>query len=37
MSYGYAKGPVHELGADLVVDRLIDLPAAIEQLWASRR
>lgn len=36
MSYGYAKGPVHELGADLVVDRLTDLPAAIARLWSSR-
>lgn len=36
MSYGYAKGPVHELGADVVVDRLVDLPGAIARLWAGR-
>ncbi|MFM9941606.1 MAG: HAD-IA family hydrolase [Hyphomicrobiaceae bacterium] len=36
MSYGYAKGPVADLGADLIVDRLVDLPLAIERLWAGR-
>lgn len=32
MSYGYAKGPVEALGADLVVDRLLDVPTAIDRL-----
>lgn len=37
MSYGYAKGPVAALGADLVVDHLAGLPEAIAQLATVRR
>ncbi len=37
MRYGYAKGPVADLGADVIADRLVDLPEAIERLWVARR
>jgi phosphoglycolate phosphatase len=32
VSYGYAHGPPRELGADTVIDRFADLPAALERL-----
>lgn len=32
LSYGYPKGSVHELGADVVLDRFADLPAALDRL-----
>jgi len=32
VSYGYRKQPVHELGADLVVDRFSDIPRALARL-----
>jgi phosphoglycolate phosphatase len=32
MRYGYARRPIDELGADLVLDRFADLPQAIERL-----
>lgn len=32
VSYGYSRTPVTELGADAVVDRLVDVPAAIARL-----
>lgn len=35
MSYGYSWTPVVELGADLVLDRLADVPAALGQLAAG--
>jgi len=34
-SYGYPKGSVHDLGADAVLDRFADLPAAISRLDAG--
>ena len=36
MSYGYAKGPVADLGADRIVDRLHDLPAVIRAMSVAR-
>lgn len=36
MSYGYARGGAAALGADLIVDRLADLPAAIVELARAR-
>ncbi len=36
MSYGYAKGPVADLGADRIVDRLRDLPGVIKAMAAAR-
>jgi len=36
MSYGYAKGPVADLGADRIVDRLHDLPTVIKAITAAR-
>ncbi|MCB1882586.1 MAG: phosphoglycolate phosphatase [Geminicoccaceae bacterium] len=35
VSFGYTKTPARELGADAVVDRLSDLPAAFERLAAA--
>jgi phosphoglycolate phosphatase len=35
MSYGYAKGPVAALGADLIVDQLAALPDALARLAAD--
>lgn len=35
VSFGYARGPVAELGADLVIDRFDELPAALVQLWCA--
>jgi len=32
VSYGYPRGDVHALGADVVIDRFADLPAALERL-----
>ena len=32
VSFGYTTTPPHELGADLVIDRLSDLPAALSRL-----
>lgn len=32
MSYGYPKGSVHDLGADIVLDSFSDLPAALLRL-----
>ncbi|PWC35268.1 HAD-IA family hydrolase [Azospirillum sp. TSO22-1] len=34
VSYGYPRGDVHGLGADLVFDRFAELPAALERLAA---
>lgn len=34
MSFGYADGPVAELGADIVLDAFADLPAAVAALAA---
>lgn len=34
-SHGYPKGSVHELGADAVLDRFADLPAALSRLDAG--
>lgn len=34
VSYGYPRGDVHALGADLVIDRFAELPAALERLAA---
>jgi len=35
LSYGYPKGSVHDLGADVVLDRFGDLPAALDRLGAA--
>lgn len=35
VSYGYSKTPAADLGADRVVDRLDQVPAAIAALWAG--
>lgn len=32
VSFGYPRGDVHGLGADLVIDRFAELPAALERL-----
>ncbi len=32
VSYGYPRMPVADLGADIVIDRFADLPAALERL-----
>ena len=37
VSYGYAKGPVADLGADVIVDTVTAVPEAIERIAASRR
>lgn len=36
VSYGYPRMPVAELGADLVIDRFADLPAALHRLGEHR-
>ena len=35
VSYGYARQPVRSLGADRIVDRFADLPAALDDLRAA--
>jgi phosphoglycolate phosphatase len=37
VSYGYSKTPVHELGADAVIDRLMDLPHAMSAITFSSK
>jgi len=37
VSYGYARMPVADLGADHVIDRFADLPAALDRLAAHPR
>ena len=32
VAYGYAHGPVAALGADCIIERFADLPAAIDEL-----
>lgn len=34
MTYGYPRMPVHELGADILLDRIADLPDALRRLGA---
>ncbi len=35
VSYGYRKQPAEELGADIVIDRFSDIPAALERLASA--
>jgi len=35
VTYGYARGPVSELGADALIDRFSDLPAVVDRLLAA--
>ncbi len=35
LSFGYAHGPVEDLGADLVIDDFRDLPEALSRLFAA--
>lgn len=37
VSFGYTRIPARELGGDLVIDRLCDLPTALRELAAGRR
>jgi phosphoglycolate phosphatase len=32
VSYGYRRQPIEELGADIIVDKFVDIPAALDRL-----
>jgi phosphoglycolate phosphatase len=36
VEFGYAEVPIADLGPDLLIGNMTDLPAAVESLWASR-